>query len=147
MIGAGLGSLMGGLFIGNGRRRTLVIFNFMIIFSTIFMCILNFWSILIGKLMFGFAAAVVSVAAPKMIDETVPIHKLKIFGLATNVYISLGVTLAMAMGLWLSKSDDTEGMKKTQFWRYIFGMPALFSVLQFICLFTILKYDSIMFNL
>ena len=26
-------------------------------------------------------------------------------------------------------------------------MPAVFSVLQFICLFTILKYDSIMFNL
>jgi hypothetical protein len=87
------------------------------------------------------------VASPKMIDETVPVYKLKLFGLATNVYISLGVTMAMLMGLWLPNSDDIEGMKKTQFWRYIFGMPAVFSIMQFLCLFTILKYDSIMFLL
>ena len=93
------------------------------------MCILNFWSILFGKLVFGFAAAVVMVAAPKMIDETVPGHELKLFGLATNVYLSLGVTIAMIMGLWLPKTDDIDGMKTTQLWRYIFGMPAVWAVL------------------
>ena len=106
MIGACLGSLMGGKYIGAGRRRTLLIYNLVIIFSTIFMCILNFWAILFGKLIFGFSAAVVLIAAPKMIDETVPIHKLKLFGLATNFYISLGVSMAMVMGLWLPKPDD-----------------------------------------
>lgn len=129
MVGSGLGSILGGLFIGGGRRKTLFIFNFVIIISTAFMCILNFWSIIFGKLVFGFAAAVVMVAAPKMIDETVPGYKLKLFGLATNVYLSLGVTIAMAMGLWLPKPDDIEGMKATQLWRYIFGMPAVWAVL------------------
>jgi len=127
MTGCGLGSLLGGLFIGSGRRKTLFIFNFIIIISTIFMCILNFWSILLGKLVFGFAAAVVMVAAPKMIDETVPGYKLKLFGLATNVYLSLGVTIAMIMGLWLPKTDDIDGMKSTQLWRYISGMPAVWA--------------------
>ena len=145
MIGACLGSLMGGKYIGAGRRRTLLIYNLVIIFSTIFMCILNFWAILFGKLIFGFSAAVVLIAAPKMIDETVPIHKLKLFGLATNFYISLGVTMAMVMGLWLPKPDDIEGMENTQLWRYIFGMPAVFSVIQLICLKSILKHDSILF--
>ena len=70
------------------------------------MCFLNFYSILIGKFLFGFSAGVVAIAAPKMIDETCPIYKLKLFGLATNFYLCLGVTLAMLMGLWIPKSDD-----------------------------------------
>jgi len=109
------------------------------------MCFLNFYSILFGKLAFGFASAVVVIAAPKMIDETCPIYKLKLFGLATNFYLSLGVTIAMVMGLWLPKPDDIDGMKTNQLWRYIFGMPAVWAILQIICLLTILKYDSIMF--
>lgn len=48
-----------------------------------------------------------------MLDETVPIYKLKLFGLATNVYLCLGVTIAMVMGLWLPSPNDIEGMKTT----------------------------------
>jgi hypothetical protein len=45
--------------------------------------------------------------------ETVPIYKLKLFGLATNVYLSSGITIAMIMSLLLSKSDSLEGMRNT----------------------------------
>ena len=78
-----------------------------------------------------------------MITETVPGYKLKVFGLATNVYLCLGITIAMMMGLWLPGPHDIEGMKTTNFWRYIFGMPIVFCLIQFVTLFTILKYDSI----
>lgn len=127
-MGAGAGSLMGGAFIGGGRRKVLIWFNFLIILSTIPMCITNFWSILVGKLVYGFAAGVMLVASPKMLDETIPIYKLKIFGLATNVYLNLGITLAMIMGLWLPNVDDIEEIKTTQVWRYIFAMPAVWAV-------------------
>ena len=80
-----------------------------------------------------------------MITETVPGYKLKVFGLATNVYLCLGVTIAMVMGLWLPERSDKPGMEKTTFWRYIFATPIVFCALQFVTLFTILKYDSIVF--
>ena len=143
MMGMGTGSLMGGAFIGGGRRRVLILFNFIIIIATVPMCITNFWSILVGKLIYGFSAGVMLVAAPKMLDETIPIYKLKFFGLATNVNLNFGITIAMIMGLWLPKNDHIEEMKTTQVWRYIFAMPAVWGVLQLICLFTILKYDSL----
>lgn len=59
MIGAGVGSLFGGAFIGRGRRKVLLRFNLLIIISTFLMCITNFWFILLGKLIFGFASGVV----------------------------------------------------------------------------------------
>jgi hypothetical protein len=77
------------------------------------MCVLNFYCILFGKLLFGFGAGVVSIAAPLMLDETVPIYKLKSFGLCSCFYLSFGITISMLMGLWLPKADDVEGMKKT----------------------------------
>ena len=93
------------------------------------MCILNFYCLLFGKLLFGFGAGVVSTAAPKMLDETVPIYKLKSYGLCTNLYLSLGITVAMLMGLWLPREGEIELMKTTNLWRYIFGMPAAFALL------------------
>ena len=75
------------------------------------MCILNFYCLLFGKLIFGFGAGVLSVAAPKMLDETVPTYKLKTFGLCSNMYLNLGITIAMIMGLWLPNKNDSEALK------------------------------------
>ena len=129
VLGAGVGAIMGGKFVQKGRRRTLIIFNVIVIFSCVPMCILNFYCLMFGKLLFGFAAGVLSVAAPKMLDETVPIYKLKTFGLCSNMYLNLGITIAMIMGLWLPNDDNPDAMKKTKLWRYIYGMPAVFSFL------------------
>ena len=74
MIGCAIGSLIGGMVIGSGRRRTLIIFNAIIIVGTILTCILNFWTIFLGKILFGIAAATVQIAAPVMINETVPVY-------------------------------------------------------------------------
>jgi MFS family permease len=111
VIGAGAGSLAGGLIIKIGRRRTLLIFNVLSIFAISLTCFLNVNMIIVGKLLFGFTSGVLNIAAPSMLDETVPIYKLKVFGLATNAYICLGITLAMIMGLGFPEESDIEAMK------------------------------------
>ena len=143
MIGVTVGAISGGELISSGRRRTLLIANFLAVISSVLCVFLNFWSICIGKFLFGICAGIFQVAAPKIINEVVPVYKLKFFGLLTNVYLCLAVTIAMAMGLGLPKVDQVEEMKETDLWRYIFGMPAAIALLFYICLFTILKYDTV----
>ena len=56
MVGVTIGAVAGGELIRNGRRRTLFIANFIAIFSSFLVVFLNFWSICIGKFLFGIAA-------------------------------------------------------------------------------------------
>jgi MFS family permease len=84
--------------------------------------------ILVGKFLFGFTSGVINIAAPKMLDETVPTYMLKSFGLATNAYICLGITLAMIIGFGFPREGDTQAMKNDEFWRVVFGFPIIFCV-------------------
>lgn len=108
---------------------------------------LNLWAILVGKLFFGICAGVINIAGPKMLDETVPIHLIGAFGIATNTYICLGIFLATLLGAGLPKDGDLEGYKNDTFWRVIYGFPIIFCVLMLIVFIFILKTDSILFSL
>ena len=109
--------------------------------------VLNINSILVGKFLFGFTSGVINIAAPKMLDETVPTYMLKVFGLATNAYICLGITLAMVIGFGFPNENDLEAMKVDEFWRVVFGLPIIFCILQLFTLFSILKNDSILYHI
>ena len=85
--------------------------------------------ILIGKILFGITAGIINIAAPKMLDETVPVEWLKIFGLATNAYICVGITLAMIVGFGFPEEGDVEAMKADEFWRFVFAFPIIFCLL------------------
>jgi len=56
MSGIAIGSIVGGELISCGRRRTLFIMNFVILISAVLSVFLNFWSIVVGKLLLGVAA-------------------------------------------------------------------------------------------
>jgi MFS family permease len=81
--------------------------------------------IIIGRYFFGFCCGVFSVAGPKMLDETVPIHLSSTFGTATNTFLSGGIMVALLLGAGLPDDDDIEGQKADGFWRVIYGFPYL----------------------
>mmetsp|Transcript_24758 Transcript_24758/g.20813 ORF Transcript_24758/g.20813 Transcript_24758/m.20813 type:complete len:87 (-) Transcript_24758:1084-1344(-) len=83
----------------------------------------NFPLIVIGRYLFGFCCGVFSVAGPKMLDETVPIHLSSSFGTASNSFLSCGIMLALILGVLLPESDDLEGLKADGYWRVIYGFP------------------------
>ena len=64
-----------------------------------------------------------------MLDETVPLHLLGAFGIATNAYICFGIFGAMLMGAGLPDDGDIEGYEKDEFWRVIYGCPMVFCAL------------------
>ena len=84
---------------------------------------LNMWMIVIGRFLFGFCCGVFSVAGPKMLDETVPIHLNSSFGTATNTFLSGGIMVALLLGALLPADDDFAGQLEDGNWRIIYGFP------------------------
>ena len=103
--------------------------------------------IVIGRYLFGFCCGVLSVAGPKMLDETVPIHLNSSFGTATNTFLSGGIMLALLLGAFLPANDDVEAQKEDGFWRLIYGFPYICQATTIIMLLTCFREDSITFSI
>lgn len=101
VVGMGIGSLSGGLIVPIGRRKTLLYFNAISIVFVGMQLYLNVFMIAAGKLLFGVCVGVINIAAPKMLDETVPSDHLGTFGIYTNLYICAGITICIVMGAGL----------------------------------------------
>lgn len=97
---------MGGKFIQRGRRKVIIIFNVLAAISVTFTMFLNLPMIVLGRYLFGFCCGVFSVAGPKMLDETVPIHLSSSFGTASNSFMSFGIMVALLLGAGLPEQDN-----------------------------------------
>jgi len=101
--------LVGGNFITRGRRLALIVFNFFAAVAVTLTMFENLPLICIGRFFFGFCCGVFSVAGPKMLDETVPIHLNSSFGTATNTFLSGGIMIAVVLGAILPEDKDVAG--------------------------------------
>ena len=97
MIGSSavLGAVISSLFAGKiiiklGRRKSLLIFNFIASLAVISTLFLNFYALCFGRLLFGFCGGIFQVVQPRMIEETVPHHLLSRFGIISNLSINAG---------------------------------------------------------
>lgn len=107
----------------------------------------NLPMICIGRFGFGFCCGVFSVAGPKMLDETVPIHLNSSFGTATNTFLSGGIMIAVVLGALLPEDKDFDGQIADGNWRILYGFPYIcqfFTILMFACCF---PEDSITFSI
>jgi len=132
IFGIVAGSLSGGKFITKGRRPAIMLFNVFAAASTALTMILNFPIIVIGRFLFGFCCGVFSVAGPKMLDESIPIHLSSSFGTASNSFLSFGIMIALLLGVFLPEDDDQVGMENDGNWRIIYGFPFLCQLLTII---------------
>ena len=106
ILGALLGAIGGGVIIKFGRRKVLLWFNIVAAIAITLTMFLSVELICLGRLLFGICAGVFLVAAPKMLDETIPVSHLAIFGTVTNTFLSLGITVAIMMGVVLPADGD-----------------------------------------
>lgn len=123
VLGSSIGSLFGGKLVGYGRRKTVILVNIVCAFAVIPTMILNIYAICAGRLVFGFFAGIYQVAVPRMIEETVPLHLLPIFGTVTNLAVNGGKMLSIVIGGGIPSSSDKEASKHTNYWRFVFAVP------------------------
>ena len=104
----------------------MIIFNLVAVFAVGSTLFLNVYAICFGRLVFGFCGGIFGVALPRMIEETVPSNLLGPFGIVTNLSVNTGGLVAILMGAGLPETTDEEGLRNTNFWRVIFGLPWVF---------------------
>jgi predicted MFS family arabinose efflux permease len=124
-LGLAVGCTLGGITIQIGRRKTILIFNFISAVSVALSLILSIPTILIGKLVFGVCAGILNTACPKFLDETVPYSLIGLYGTSTNIFLCLGLGAAMFIGAGLPDETDIKGMEEDEFWRVVYGTPLI----------------------
>eukprot|EP00347_Sterkiella_histriomuscorum_P013305 403365224 len=143
VLGATVGSFSAGSIIQIGRRKSIIIFNFIAILATFSTLVLNFYAMCAGRFVLGFCGGLFSVSLARMIDETVPINLLGTFGVVTNLSMNAGNMVSILMGAGLPDQDDTQAIKDSNFWRVIFGLPIIIQVIQILAFVLVIKSEPI----
>ena len=106
MLGITLGSFAANICVEYGRRRTIIYSYLVILLATAMTLVLNYWLIVIGKLIFSFASGLVLITSNVFINETIPRAQMSLFGNVINFGIVTGIFMQLAFGLAFPSIDD-----------------------------------------
>jgi len=100
--------------------------------------------ICIGKFLFGVAAGGMTVYCPNYINEAAPTEMKGPAGAVCQLAFCFGIFLPAIFGLAIP--DDVKGELDSfyiqQYWRVIWGFPALIAIIQSLLLWTVFPYDT-----
>eukprot|EP00386_Alphamonas_edax_P007830 GDKI01025942.1.p1 GENE.GDKI01025942.1~~GDKI01025942.1.p1 ORF type:complete len:525 (-),score=128.42 GDKI01025942.1:351-1925(-) len=143
-LGAAIGCLLAGRLLPFGRRKVLLFNTILFLIGTLLACVSwNFTGLLCGRLVTGLAVGVVTVAVPAYISEVAPEDQKGFYGVMHQLTLTIGILLAIALGLPLTTPDPTHPQKTDTFsaiwWRVMIGLGCIPAVLQsvfFACVYT-----------
>jgi len=143
-----VGATVGGKLITLGRLRVLYIASVIGMAGVGLTLILNITFILAGRLLYGFATGLIAVAMPRYMDEVLPSSLISLYGgmYCFSFAIATIIAYLLALGLPQDKlpngDPNTEGLKDSQFWVVIFGLPIVFFLIQDVLACTLCRYES-----
>ena len=122
VFGITTGSFAANVCVQYGRRKTIIYSLLVILVTTCMTLVLNFWLIVIGKLIFSIACGLTLIATNVYINETIPRAQQSLFGNLINFGIVTGIFMQLAFGLAFPDiKEQPEEAKKTQLWRVAYG--------------------------
>ena len=140
-IGGALGALLGGrLATKFGRRKILLVTDFITLVGVPLTLISNYESIVIGRLFEGISIGFNSSVVPLYILESVPMQIKGRSGIIPTVLLICGCVLAYTLGFLVPTSlspGDTNNA-----WRICLSVVAIFPILRIFFLVLILKLDT-----
>mmetsp|Transcript_18961 Transcript_18961/g.28093 ORF Transcript_18961/g.28093 Transcript_18961/m.28093 type:complete len:543 (-) Transcript_18961:4614-6242(-) len=125
-LGGGLGASIGGFLCDTmGRKTSIMITDIMFVIGAIIMFFsTNFYQLLIGRVVVGFAIAVSGIADVAYLHEIAPQNWRGSIVSVNESCISLGFLLAFAFGVFWESVDGG--------WRYMLGISGWLAAVQFI---------------
>ena len=84
VLGLMIGSMSAGKLISYGRRRAFITAIFISFGGSFLLQILNVWTLVFGRIIYGIGAAIFTVSVSRIIEETSPSQYLGAFGVFTN---------------------------------------------------------------
>jgi len=128
--GVALGCIVGGKLIQFGKRRVIIVLNFLEILASIMCIFLNWPLMLAGRTLFSIIAGLIVAVTPKILGETIPAHLIDYgFGASTNVMINVAIMSTMLLGMGYPSGDDesvTKELETTEYWKTFYLSPVPF---------------------
>lgn len=135
--------MCGSYAIKDGRRRAILIFDLMGIFGVGLTMIQNIECLLLGRVIYGTAVGIISVAMPRYLEEIVP---LRLYSICIGLYavsMNLGTICALCSAVFLPPDNDKTALYNDQVvWRCIFAFPALLFTIQITGFLAFVKMDG-----
>ena len=125
-IGLMLGSLAASTVVKIGRRRAILIASIVAIVGALMQFLINFWSIIIGKIVYGAAAAIMLTGCALYLAETLPIDKIGSHGFAVNLGVTLGISVVLNIGIPVPRDDPD-----SSYWLIVASIPVVVGGLNF----------------
>lgn len=142
------GAAIGSFFSGNladvfGRRKIIIASDLLIIIDGILSVVQNLPVFIVGRTIVGLASGMNSVLIPIYNVEIAPVQ---IKGTVTSIYktfVSFGQLIGLAVGYLVA---DVQHGETSQFWRFLFGLPSVLSLIRMINFFLIIRYDTPLYS-
>lgn len=148
-VGAVIGCGFSGYLVKFGRRFSLLIIYAMFILISVLTAITHhFDTIFFARLLSGFAVGLATVSAPMYISEMTHKDKKGTYGVLHQLFITIGICVAVLLGLPLGKSlkGDDPNLIITSFqklwWRLMLGFPSIVALLGMLNLSFFFKEES-----
>ena len=115
-----------------GKRRMILLFNLVIIATSIMSIYKNWTLMVVARGLFSFAAGAIVSFTPKIIAETIPAHLVdKGFGASTNVFINVSIMYIMFLGMGYPP-EKSIAITTTNFWKVFYLSPIPLAVIAMI---------------
>ena len=125
-----------------GRRLSMILTSLVGVVGVSLTMIFNFYILLVGRVLLGFAAGSQGAIAIRMIGEYLPKH-MRRYGVGIfMVFSNFSSLIALFSGLILPKNTDTEALKDNKTWRIIFAVPYIFYVALLFGFLVVMRLDS-----
>lgn len=146
-VGAVIGSAFSGYLVRYGRRfALLVIYYFFIVVSVLTSITHHFDTIFFARLLSGFGVGLITVSVPMYISEMSNKYKKGAYGVLHQLFITIGIFVAVLLGLPLGKGADGSTDTFTKFekcwWRVMLLIPAFVSLIGICTLTFVFKEES-----
>ncbi|CAI2365914.1 unnamed protein product [Moneuplotes crassus] len=140
-FGAIIGSVLVGLIVGKGRRLSLLVVSSIFVMATASTMIFNIYALIGGRLIMGVCIGSYASLCPLFISEISPPHLSGLLGVFNQMGACSGILLAFSVPFAMPLPDDVNSNE----WRYIFGLPAIFALVQIFLFLFVFKYDTPLF--
>lgn len=145
-VGMAVGALGAGPFTKYGKKTCIHVNNIIVVLGCTLCLFKNIGVVLTGRFFYGVSGGAFSVFVPSFINEITPVELKGQFGSSTQILITVGIMISNLLGIPLPAGNELytapEGFIRDQYWRVLFAIPILFSIVQSALLFTSFNFET-----
>eukprot|EP00347_Sterkiella_histriomuscorum_P020023 403339395 len=142
VFGLAVGSMSSGFIMKNGRKKTLIISSLIGIAGVAMQQIPTMATIIVGRVIYGIATGIYSVAVGRYIEETVPHQLLTLYSPIYLCGTSLAKLMVFVINAGLPEDHEREKLIQSEYWRVILGLPMVLFTIVLLGTIFVIKHDT-----